>query len=214
MNLTKADALPLVLVGLAAILGLGLSLTRPFLAPNAEPVFTFADPQQEELFALVEQEFGKFTAPRLSNAWLPDGAGDLTLGRTVYEVQCLNCHGGDGGAETQRSRLLKPPPRDFSLGVVAHSSTPFGNPPHRDDLRKTVKDGLPPTSMSSFSSLPEEDRNAAVDYVMYLMIRGVVWNEALALLEDSTPAQAFASTLTTQRLRWSNPFAETQEGEE
>jgi hypothetical protein len=46
------------------------------------------------------------------------------------------------------------------------------------------------------------------------MIRGVVWNEALAILEDRTPAEAFATTLTAQKIRWSRPFATAQEGEE
>lgn len=211
MTLPKADALALLLVALAALGGLSLTLTRPFLAPEAEPVFTFDDAQQEELFHLLEAEFGKFTAPKLSDDWLPDGAGNLSLGRTVYEVQCLNCHGGDGGAETPTARLLKPPPRNFSLGVVAFKGTPYGSPPHRDDLRKTVKEGIPATSMSSFEGLEEADRHAAVDYVLYLMIRGVVWNESLQLLDHMAPWEALAATLETQRPRWSSPYTTAEE---
>jgi len=211
MTLPKADALALLLVVLAASGGLGLTLTRPFLAPEAEPVFTFDDAQQEALFHLVASEFGEFTAPRLSDDWLPQGAGNLAHGRAVYEVQCLNCHGGDGGAETPTARLLKPPPRNFSLGVAAYQQTPFGNPPHRDDLRRTVREGIPATSMSSFAGLEEADRDAAVDYVMYLMIRGMVWNESLQLLDDLTPQDALAATLERQRLRWYSPFTTSEE---
>lgn len=208
MTLPKADALALILVAIAAVGGLGLTLMRPFLAPEAEPVFTFDDAQQEELFRLLENEFGRFTAPKLSDDWLPDGAGDLARGRTVYEVQCLNCHGGEGGAETPTARLLKPPPRNFSLGVAAYKETPFGNPPHRDDLQKTVTEGIPATSMSSFAGLEEADRHAAVDYVMYLMIRGQVWNEALAQLDRFSPEAAFFWARDTQKSRWADPFGE------
>ena len=203
MKITKADVLPLALVALASVVGLTLAMTKPFLAPNEEPVFLFDNAQQEELFGLVRNEFGLFTQPTLADAWLPQGSGNLKEGRKVYEVQCLHCHGSDGGAETITANLLNPPPRDFSLGAIVRSSTPPGHPPLRDDVRMLVLEGVPNTSMKGFEGLAEADRHAAADYVMYLLIRGAVWNHALTLLEGETPQSAFDITVDEQKLRWS-----------
>jgi len=208
MKITKADALPLACVAIAAAIGLSLAMTQPFLAPHEEPVFVFDTKTQEELFALVRGEFGLFTEPSMSDDWLPQGAGELHKGRKIYEVQCLHCHGSDGGAETITANLLNPRPRNFSLGAIVRTSTPPGNPPLRDDIRMLVKEGVPSTSMKGFEGLPEPDRHAAADYVMYLLIRGSVWNQALTLLEEQSPKQAFDAAVKAQKERWSHPGAQ------
>lgn len=205
MKITKADVLPLALVAVTAVIGLGLSVTRPFLAPDEEPISAFDNAQQEKLFALVQGEFGLFTAPTMSDDWLPEGAGDLSAGREVYQVQCIHCHGSDGRAKTYTARMLNPPPRDFSFGVVARTSTPLGHPPLRSDIRMLVKEGVPNTSMSSFSGLPDADLHAVSDYVMYLLIRGAVWSQALAQLDQLSPDAAFAAAVVEQKARWSDP---------
>lgn len=203
MKITKADVLPLALVTVASVVGLTLAMTKPFLAPNEEPVIAFENAQQEDLFGLVRGEFGLFTHPTMSDDWLPQGAGKLEEGRKIYEVQCLHCHGSDGGAETITANLLKPPPRNFSLGNIVRTSTPAGQPPLRDDIRMLVLEGVPNTSMKGFEGLPEADRHAAADYVMYLLIRGTVWNQALNLLDSETPKNAFDAAVAAQKLRWS-----------
>lgn len=205
MKWRRNDVIGLVFVAMATIFGLSLSVTKPFLAPDAEPVFTFEDDVQKELFRLVEVEFGLFTAPKLDDSWLPQGAGDLSVGREVYQVQCIHCHGSDGSAETYTARILNPPPRNFSLGAIVRTSTGPGNPPLRDDIRLLVRDGVPNTSMSSFSGLSEAEQNAAADYVMYLLVRGSVWNLALTQLDQLSPADAFKKAVAEQKARWSNP---------
>lgn len=205
MSLAKSDIIALTLVTIAAVFGLSLSLTKPFHSPDEEPIPIFDNPAQEKLFAFIEAEFGLFTAPVLADDWLPDGAGNLTSGRTIYEVQCLHCHGSNGGADTIRSRLLNPPPRNFSLGAIVRTSTPPGRPPRLNDVRLLIRDGVPSTSMSEFRGLPEADRHAAADYVMYLLIRGAVWNQALAQLDTLSPAEAFSQAIAEQKARWSHP---------
>ena len=205
MKWKRNDVIALALVVAAAVFGLGLSVTKPFLAPYAEPASTFEEGVQEELFHLVENEFGLFTAPTMDDSWLPDGAGNLSVGREVYQVQCLHCHGSDGAAETYTARILNPPPRDFSLGAIVRTSTGPGNPPLRSDVRLQIRDGVPSTSMSSFSGLSEAEQHAAADYVMYLLVRGSVWNLALAQLNQLAPPDAFANAVAEQKARWSLP---------
>ncbi|MDA1113777.1 MAG: cytochrome c [Planctomycetota bacterium] len=204
MKWKRNDVIALGLVVIATVFGLSLSVTKPFLAPDAEPVFTFEDRVQEELFRLVENEFGLFTAPTMDDSWLPDGAGNLSVGREVYQVQCIHCHGSDGSAETYTARILNPPPRNLSLGAIVHTSTGPGNPPLRNDVRRLIRDGVPNTSMSSFSGLSEAEQNAAADYVMYLLVRGSVWHLALTKLDPLAPSDAFANAVAEQKARWSS----------
>ncbi|MGB0951724.1 MAG: c-type cytochrome [Planctomycetota bacterium] len=208
MSLPKADRIALVVVAVAAAAGLGLTLTKPYYAPDAEPIYTLDTEEQEVLFNLIGSEFGAFTQPMVDISWYDGPFADLDYGRKVYAVNCLHCHGGDGGADTPTAALLTPPPRNFSLGAATHQSTPIGRPPLRSDLRRTVLEGVPSTSMSEFSALSEEDRHAAVDYVYYLMIRGAVWNRALSLLGTHTPAEAFVAAMDIEKERWTNPMGE------
>lgn len=205
MSLPKADRIALVIVAIAAVSGMGLTLTRPYLAPDAEPIYTFDTPEQETLFELVGSEFGAFIQPMVDISWYDGPFANLEYGRRVYVVNCIHCHGSDGGADTPTAALLTPPPRNFSLGAIVHQSTPAGSPPLREDLRRTVLEGVPSTSMSEFSALTEEERNAAVDYVWYLLIRGSVWTRGLDLLDSLEPQQAFVEAMRIEKERWAEP---------
>ena len=53
------------------------------------------------------------------------------------------------------------------------TSTPYGARPHRDDLIRTVTNGLHGTSMPAFEALLSDDEiKQVVDYVIFLSIRG------------------------------------------
>src|SRR5262245_54688257 len=43
-------------------------------------------------------------------------AGDAALGKKVYEVRCVGCHGADGKGDGPAAELLVPRPRDFTAG--------------------------------------------------------------------------------------------------
>ncbi len=96
----------------------------------------------------------------------------LQLGRQVYTAQCAGCHGTTGDGKGPAGGHLNPPPRDYRNGVFKFTSTPRGSKPRRDDLRRILKYGAKGTSMPAFRFLPEEEREAVIDYVMVLASRG------------------------------------------
>jgi mono/diheme cytochrome c family protein len=92
--------------------------------------------------------------------------------RGLFRRHCAACHGtaGDGAGPT--AGVLNPYPRDFRNGVFKFTSTAGGAKPLRDDLLRTLREGLPGTAMPSFRNLPDRELDALLEYVKYLSIRG------------------------------------------
>ena len=107
----------------------------------------------------------------------------LTHGRDVYLRQCAGCHGTSGDGKGPAAAHLVPPPRDYRNGVFKFTSTPRGSKPRRDDLRRILVYGAKGTSMPAFRFLPDEEREAVIDYVQSLSARGEL---EIALIREAT----------------------------
>jgi mono/diheme cytochrome c family protein len=68
----------------------------------------------------------------------------------LYDRYCLACHGEAGDGAGPAARWLWPKPRDFGKALYRFRSTASGKPPTDDDLARTIRDGLPGTSMPAF----------------------------------------------------------------
>lgn len=90
----------------------------------------------------------------------------------LYREHCVVCHGITGNGLGPSAALLSPYPRDFRMGKVKFKSTPIGEKPTREDLRKTLQRGIVGTSMPAFGLLAEEELESLVDYLIYLSFRG------------------------------------------
>ena len=91
-------------------------------------------------------------------------SGDLTLGKQVYEKRCAGCHGVSGKGDGPAAELLVPRPRDFTAGKYK-IRTQAGPLASDQDLLRIVTDGMPGTSMPSWRSLPDRERQAVVAYI-------------------------------------------------
>lgn len=100
----------------------------------------------------------------------------------LYREHCAHCHGitGDGAGPT--ALALYPYPRDFRLGKYKFKSTPLRRPPTDADLVRVIRQGIPGSAMPAFTTLPDEEVLALVDYVKYLTIRGEYERRLLAEL--------------------------------
>lgn len=88
-------------------------------------------------------------------AWPPGTGlpGDTPLGQRVYAEHCAVCHGPNGRGNGPASPSLHPRPRDFSGGVFKVKSTPESAPPTLDDVRRTIKQGMPGSSMPAWADI-------------------------------------------------------------
>jgi mono/diheme cytochrome c family protein len=103
----------------------------------------------------------------------------LKYGSRLYRIHCLHCHGVAGNGRGPTAPFVNPHPRDYRLGKFKFTSTDskkLGNErkPRRNDLLRTLRQGIEGTSMPSFGLLREEELEALVSYVIHLSIRGQI----------------------------------------
>jgi mono/diheme cytochrome c family protein len=121
-------------------------------------------------------------------------------GYGLYRRHCLHCHGVSGAGDGPTSAFLYPTPRDYRRGLFKFTSTPNGARPHRDDLRRTVRNGLHGTSMPAFEALLSDDEiEQVIDYVIFLSIRGETELALIDLGAVSDEADAEALSLDAAR---------------
>ena len=90
----------------------------------------------------------------------------------LYRRHCAHCHGISGDGRGPTAGILNPYPRDYRSGVFKFKSTYTASQPTDEDLRKTIREGIPSTAMPAFVLLPPDEVEALVEYVKYLSIRG------------------------------------------
>lgn len=105
----------------------------------------------------------------------------------LYRLHCAHCHGitGDGAGPT--AVFLNPYPRDYRQGKFKFKSTAEAEKPTKVDLLRILTEGIPGTAMPSFRVLSENEREALVEYVQYLSVRG---QAEIKLIEFAAGGQA------------------------
>jgi mono/diheme cytochrome c family protein len=115
---------------------------------------------------------------------------NLRKGATLYRRHCLHCHGVAGDGRGPTGPWLDPHPRDYRQGLfkfISTSNNLTARKPRRDDLIRTLHQGIEGTSMPAFGLLPEDEINALVSYVTHLSIRGEVEYETLKVFAAGNP---------------------------
>lgn len=136
------------------------------------------DPDEMKTYVALQKDIGKVLANRCGTAGkvrlLGGETADADRLRHGYELftrYCVQCHGVNGDGLGELSVHLKPRPRDYTQGVFKFISTSNGKP-RKADLIRTVRRGVPGTSMPSFKEFSNDDVSDVVDYVLALTHRG------------------------------------------
>jgi mono/diheme cytochrome c family protein len=115
----------------------------------------------------------EFTAPqKLGGKDVP--ASVLTEGARAYVQYCRACHGDKGDGKGPASKGLRPPPRDFTLGVFKFAAVPAGTLPHDEDLDRIIRSGLHGTAMLAWDGVP---RDKVHEIIQYLKTFSPRWKE-------------------------------------
>jgi mono/diheme cytochrome c family protein len=138
----------------------------------------FGTPDQPQLPEWFEEDYGELVSmQRLAKA-----AGPIGEGSGLYRKHCVSCHGVTGNGRGENSAILDPYPRDYRMGIFKFKSTERGSKPVREDLARSIRNGIEGTAMNKIPELTEEDIQALVDYVIYLSMRGELER---ALIDDA-----------------------------
>jgi len=109
-------------------------------------------------------------------------------GLGIYREHCMHCHGASGDGNGPTALFLWPRPRNFRTGIYKFTSTEgtgVDSKPTRDDLLRTLRDGIDNSSMSSFATvLSPLEMEQVLDYVVFLSLRGEVETTLATLGQD------------------------------
>ena len=87
-------------------------------------------------------------------------------GKVLYDVKCAHCHGYNGDAVSVATAYLHPTPRDFSSGNYKFRSTPSGELPTTEDIKRSIREGMPYTSMPAWEDILSESEITALAYYL------------------------------------------------
>ena len=124
--------------------------------------------------------------PVIHEAGKPDTP--IRGGLGLYREHCMHCHGASGDGNGPTALFLWPRPRDFRTGVYKFTSTEgtgVDSKPTRQDLKRTLLDGIDNSSMSSFAAvLTPSEIDQVLDYIVFLSLRGEVETTLATLGQD------------------------------
>jgi len=99
-------------------------------------------------------------------------AGDAAKGKTLFETNCLSCHGATGKGDGPVGVALQPPPRDFTKGEFKFDANKDGKPGEDEDLVTVIAQGAAAFGgspmMAPWAQLSDQDRADLVAYVRTL----------------------------------------------
>lgn len=112
------------------------------------------------------QQFKSGPAPEIPSpgTYKPavDSGADIAAGKGVYFRKCVWCHGPDGAGDGPSAIRLVTKPRNFNAGTFKIRHTGSGELPTDEDLRNSVKHGLPGSVMPNWSGILKDQEIAQV----------------------------------------------------
>jgi len=124
--------------------------------------FAPEDGSAEELTEFAAAEIDRFL----------DYYPSLAASAELYRLQCLHCHGNEGGADGPTANFLDPLPRDYRRGIFKYTALKDKARPRRIDLYNTLAEGVYSTAMPNFRRFTDAELHGLVDYVQLLAMRG------------------------------------------
>ncbi len=114
-------------------------------------------------------------APAASGEARGEGTVDEQATEAVYRRRCAQCHGEEGDGQGPTAPYLYPKPRDFTLGTFKYKTTQADDEfPTDDDLRRTIREGLPGTAMPAWKGVLTDNE---IDGLIYLIKSFGGWEE-------------------------------------
>jgi mono/diheme cytochrome c family protein len=147
-----------------------------------------------------------------------DGKDRLAAGSRLFRRHCLHCHGLTGDGHGPTAEWVNPHPRDYRKGIFKFTSSNQDagkRKPRREDLKRTLHNGIEGTSMPSFGLLLDSELEELVGYVVHLSLRGEVESVVMQKLieDDNLEGDSVVEETDKQLGRLANFWKQAQDPE-
>ncbi len=78
-------------------------------------------------------------------------------GKVIYDDKCAQCHGYEGDAASVAKTYFRPQPRDFTAATYKFRSTPNGELPTTEDIKRSIRLGMPYTGMPAWPEFSDQE---------------------------------------------------------
>ena len=104
----------------------------------------------------------------------------------LYRRNCAHCHGISGGGDGPTALIRESVSARLPTGrVQVQEHLQSAESPTDEDLHQVLMNGVPGTSMPSFSVLPPDEVSALLEYVKYLAMRGQMETSLVNFVVDN-----------------------------
>src|SRR5690606_39201635 len=119
----------------------------------------------------------------------------IKSGQELFVRNCSGCHGIDARGAGPAAAMLDPRPRNLVEGSFKLRSTPTGMLPTKEDLLRTISQGIPNSSMPAFRHMSSSQKMAIVVYIQFLRED---WkeNQGSPILISEPPSEIFSKKET------------------
>ncbi len=137
---------------------------------------------------------------------IEEGELDEEAVDAIYMQRCSQCHGEEGDGFGVAAEYMYPAPRDFTLGLFKYKTTDADSEfPSDEDLRQTIREGLPGTAMPGWEDYLSD---AEIDALIYKIKVFGYWEEetaedlGLTPIELGTPPEVTDAVLANGRVQF------------
>lgn len=118
---------------------------------------------------------------RRGSVQLTGPVSNVEFGEQTFLTQCAGCHGKAGRGDGVATEMMKIKPASLASGIFKYKTTPVGDFPDAADLKRTLRRGIPGSSMPAWNLHSEAELDAIVAFLQSLSAGRALAGQVLSI---------------------------------